>query len=151
MFCLNRPRASTSLTLVNYLSLYNHTALKHSVVWHCLISFWDCVARIEMQYRNWIWLGMGVDTEALCVVATDAGGKLLHSPTTGHWSSWLCCLPWLKCGLYSSSKIPVLRTTCTLQRFGNGKNNTGASIPPPSSADVIVLPKIVDCPPNSTD
>jgi hypothetical protein len=52
--------------------------------------------------------------------------------------------------LDSSSKNPILRMTCTLQRFVKGRNNTGASIPPSTSADV-VLPMIVDCPPNSTD
>jgi len=52
--------------------------------------------------------------------------------------------------LDSSSKIPLLLMTCTLQRFVKGRNNTGASIPPSPSADV-VLPMIVDCPPNSAD
>jgi hypothetical protein len=122
MFPLNKPRASTSLTWVNYLFLYNHTALRYSVVWHCRFSFWDCVARIEMQYHNWIWLGIGVDTEALCIVPTNAGVKLLHSLAIGHRSSGLSSFPWLLCGFYSTRGLKSLsyvwRVQCSYSPTG---------------------------------
>ena len=82
--------------------------MRYSIVWHCRISFWDCISRIEMHYHKWIWLGIGVDTEALRVVATEAGGKLLHSPTTGLGYSRLSSFPWLKCSFYSTRVLKPL-------------------------------------------
>jgi hypothetical protein len=81
-----------------------------------------------MQYRNWIWLGMGVDTEAVCIVITEDSTVFHYWPQIVRAKFF--SMVKMQFLLDPSSKTPALRMTWTLRRFVNGRNKTGASYPP---------------------